>query len=233
MKKLLAAILIIGVLLSLGACRLAPGQSAQPTAPSTDPTDSPTETTVSDVLYTQEIWRADFPVQLQPGYDYTVTGTVGQAGTYDIVEEFTDEEGNLWGKLKSGEGWIDLTLLRTEEMVPPILTIGYASHQELDDPYICEADTSKHAIGIAIHTHEELTDVSLFPMTWDETYKAGEPVFRLEQWMPGKVLVAHLAFPGDLSAYGIRFTDSQGQTHGYTILESGRNGMVYLQEFIG
>ena len=28
------------------------------------------------------------------------------SGTYTIVEEATDEAGKLWGKLKSGVGWI-------------------------------------------------------------------------------------------------------------------------------
>ena len=35
-------------------------------------------------------------------------GSVGQNGTYTIVQEMTDSNGVKWGKLKSGAGWVRL-----------------------------------------------------------------------------------------------------------------------------
>ena len=43
-------------------------------------------------------------------------------------------------------------------------------------------------------------------------------------------LVAELAFPGDMTTYGIRFTDESGTAHTYTVYISGRNGALMLTE---
>ena len=43
-----------------------------------------------------------------PGTEYAVNGTVSKDGVYTIVEEARDKNGGLWGKLKSGAGWIKL-----------------------------------------------------------------------------------------------------------------------------
>lgn len=234
MKKIFATILSVGMLLSLAACSFTrePNQEPGPSHAATQPTDDSTQATASQVLYTRHVWRADFPVQTSPGYDYAPTATIGAVGDYNIIAEQFDDEDNLWGKLESGEGWIDLTLLQAEEITRPALTVGYASQQTLTEPYYCEADDSKYAVGIAIHAHEILTDVSMFPLEMQETYQEGEAFFEIPAWVPGRALVAQLAFPGDLSAYGIRFTDSQGQIHTYTITESGRNGAVFMHESI-
>ena len=43
-------------------------------------------------------------------------------------------------------------------------------------------------------------------------------------------LVAELAFPGDRTMYGIRFTDGSGTLQTYTVYISGRNGALMLTE---
>lgn len=43
-----------------------------------------------------------------PGTNYAVNGTISKGGVYTIVEEAKDKNGGLWGKLKSGAGWISL-----------------------------------------------------------------------------------------------------------------------------
>lgn len=44
----------------------------------------------------------------QPSYDSQIVQSI-PVGTYTIVEERTDSDGNAWGKLKTGLGWICLT----------------------------------------------------------------------------------------------------------------------------
>lgn len=41
-----------------------------------------------------------------PSYDSGIADIIGEAGVYTIVEECTDDYGNIWGRLKSGAGWI-------------------------------------------------------------------------------------------------------------------------------
>lgn len=42
------------------------------------------------------------------GTDYAATGKITDKGSYTIVEESTGTGANLWGRLKSGAGWISL-----------------------------------------------------------------------------------------------------------------------------
>lgn len=47
-------------------------------------------------------------IYLGHGVDYGYSKQVGEDGVYTIVEEAHDKYGNLWGKLKSGAGWVML-----------------------------------------------------------------------------------------------------------------------------
>ena len=58
-----------------------------------------------EVPYTTRV-KAPFNIFAEPRYDYTIVDTVWEKGLFTIMEEKEDEEGNLWGKLKSGLGWI-------------------------------------------------------------------------------------------------------------------------------
>ena len=58
----------------------------------------------------------------------------------------------------------------------------------------------------------------------------GEAFFTLSEMDEEMPLVAELAFPGDMSMYGIRFVDEDGVTHTYSISISGRNGALVLGE---
>lgn len=52
---------------------------------------------------------ATTPIYSAPGYHYTYLGTVGQSTNYTIVEE-KSIGGEIWGKLKSGRGWVPLSM---------------------------------------------------------------------------------------------------------------------------
>ncbi len=43
-----------------------------------------------------------------PGTNYPINGVITDNGVYTIVDEAADSNGNKWGKLKSGAGWIML-----------------------------------------------------------------------------------------------------------------------------
>ena len=59
--------------------------------------------------YLVYISNPDYPIYKGPGYEYACVGTVEIAAQYTIVEERYDSWGNLWGRLKSGAGWIALS----------------------------------------------------------------------------------------------------------------------------
>lgn len=79
-----------------------------PTEPATETPTAPAPTEpASKVPYITQL-PASFDIFNLPGYHYRYVQDVGLTGTYTIVEEQYDEFGNLWGKLKSGIGWVQL-----------------------------------------------------------------------------------------------------------------------------
>ncbi len=60
--------------------------------------------------YLLDILEATHPIYSEPSYSSDYVGTVQYAGYYTIVAEAWDNAGNVWGKLKSGAGWVDISM---------------------------------------------------------------------------------------------------------------------------
>ncbi len=134
MKKLICAVLLLCLLLS--ACGNEPAAPAATPTPEPSPVSTPTPVPVQTPTpaatpsptpesapapspeatpapddfepYIFMVENPGEPVRSGPGYDYAMVGTVELATGYTIVEEQYDSEGLLWGRLKSGAGWIYL-----------------------------------------------------------------------------------------------------------------------------
>lgn len=63
---------------------------------------------IHDLPYTTSLKATD-DICDGPGYDYGYLKEVGEDGVYTIVEERIGDDGFLWGRLKSGAGWVRLT----------------------------------------------------------------------------------------------------------------------------
>jgi len=187
------------------------------------------ESETSSSPYLVKISRGDFPIWQGPGYDYSKAGTVKVAGTYTIVAESRDDEGNLWGKLKSGAGWVDLSLLEREKANPPLITVDYADRDLLQSGnfHYCIADRSEYTVQLAFRAYASLTDVSFFSIDCSIGYAEGPELFYIDRWDSSTPFVADVSFPGDMTMYGIRFTDSSGITHIYAVTMSGRTGPAF------
>lgn len=208
----------------------APTEATQPTQVTQPPTEA---TQPTDGSYLQRVTCADQSVFAGPSYDYSFVATVQQAGTYTIVEETVDEEGNLWGKLKSGLGWIDLTDVRQKEASPPLMTANFADDLLLGSGnYHAYGPTpDEFTIPIAFRVSETVEDVFLYGMLFVETWEQTDELYRLYRLDPDKPFVAHLPFPGDMSMYCISFRDGDGVVHSYTVMISGRNGSLLLTPY--
>ena len=186
----------------------------------------------ADLSYLEKIAWADQSVFAEPNYDSAFVGTVELAGTYTITEEAYDEEGNLWGRLKSGMGWVDLTDIRSEARQNAPVSVNFA------DAHLLESGTyhsftpaeDEYALQVAFRTQETLRDVTLCAMVLNETMEPADVLFSLEELTAEKPLVAALSFPGDMSCYGIRFTDADGAERFFVLSVSGRNGTLCLLE---
>ena len=253
MRKHIAILTALMIALLLCGCAAAPAETLppQPTAtPETEaaaqipteiptepaaPTEVPTEvatekSTEPAVLpYLQKVTFPDQSIFSGPGYDYAYVGTVREAGTYTIVEEAWDAEDNRWGRLKSGAGWIDLTEVRLRLEFPEPISVSYTEDSMPGSDYHHYVGCAEeYAVSLVFRAHEELTDLRLYSMTFNETMELHEELFTLSRLGPEKPLVAKLDFPGDMTTFAILFTDSAGNDRYFTVYLSGRNGLPIL-----
>ena len=169
-------------------------------------------------------------VYADPGYYGEITETLSADGTFTITEEQRDAAGNLWGKLKSGAGWVDLTDIRS--FSAPI-SANFADEALLsggDYQYVA-VENQEYVSKVAFYAYEKLSYVSILATELTEDgFSVGERVYYVDEIMPDKPLVAELSFPGDMSMYIIEFEDESGAGCSYSVYISGRNGMLILDE---
>ena len=250
-----AMIALLAVSLSLWSCGIQQQVTPEPTsAPTTEPTTEPTTqpttvpttepttepTTVPTTVPTTE--PATAPVEAEkeniqqvkavgayifrePSYDGDVVQPMPR-GTYTIVREKMDEEGNLWGELKSGLGWICLTDIRNFDQPVAIGELDPELKKKGDYQEIAIYDGT-YAIPVAIQACEKLTDVFLYSCELrDGEMAPAERLTGMDTLAKGKVLVLWLEFPGDSTTFQLEVVDSRGNPCSYQIATSGRNATL-------
>lgn len=253
LRLLLASILCI----SLAACQPSAPQSSEsqsdPTAASSGdsasvPDGSGANSSVdtsqpsagsgsasTELPYSIQIPNPNVSIYEGPGYDYAVSGIVGTAGTYTIVEEEVDYEGILWGKLKSGAGWVDIASATSQQDSSAPIRARFADESTLSGGRYHEfiAEDSEYMVKLLFTSDEILTDVqlSLLAPGSSSDYEVTKKLYTLEELTPDMPLVAGVVFYGDMTAYGISFTDAQGQSRHFAAYISGRNGSLLLDEY--
>ena len=165
-----------------------------------------------------------------PGYDYGFVMALNIPGSYTIVEEAWDYQGNLWGKLKSGVGWVNLTQVRSSNQNPPLLTANFANNSEVGtDDYNYITDFSDYAVPILFRANQDLDFVNFYAVDYDYN---GLPQLRHLYYhgymAAGTPMVIVASFPGDMTTYAISFEDSLGNVYYYSIYISGRDGSLVL-----
>ena len=68
----------------------------------------PTQTPAANTSYKVQIDIANLNIRKGPGTNYDKTGQFTGKGIFTIVQESKGKGATLWGKLKSGAGWISL-----------------------------------------------------------------------------------------------------------------------------
>ena len=71
-------------------------------------TAKPTQTPAANTFYKVQIDIANLNIRKGPGTNYDKTGQFTGKGIFTIVQESKGKGATLWGKLKSGAGWISL-----------------------------------------------------------------------------------------------------------------------------
>ncbi|MGM9619133.1 MAG: hypothetical protein ACI3W8_04790 [Oscillospiraceae bacterium] len=197
------------------------------------PENGSSETLPSAVPYTLSLDAAT-AIFGGPGYDYAYVQTVGQDGVYTIEEESRDGEGNLWGRLKSGAGWIDLTYLRSTEAEDAPITASFGDDALLRGGQYLEyiVDDSASMVKIVFRAREPLRQLRLTSLQpREDSYETEETLYTLDTLSPETPFVAGVVYYGDMTVYGVSLTDSAGTERCYAVYISGRNGSLVLDEY--
>ena len=186
----------------------------------------------AEIPYVENVSRADQRIYSGPGYDYSCVNTIRKAGLYTIVEEVWDYDGNLWGRLKSGVGWIDLSDSRSAYKETYPVSANYAQHVDLPQDCISAVfDDSQYSVLIAFVANESITDVSFSIMEFgDEGFEIGEVLYTLPELAKGNAFAPQVCFYGDFTMYCLSFVDADGVRRHITVSESGRNGEICMGE---
>lgn len=168
-----------------------------------------------------------------PGYDYLFVQTIWEDGVYTIVEEAQDYEGNVWGRLKSGLGWIDLTKLENEQISKPPVRAGIIDSNMLTGDYIeVIVDDSEFSVNLIFIADGILTDARFTSMLPElDGYTEADLLASMDQITPEKPFVASVVFSGDFTTFGLNFVDENGKRRYYAAYVSGRNGELVLEEY--
>ena len=171
MKRLICILLALCMVLcactGAPAGTTAPHETTVPTLPAetTAPTETvPPETTAPAFQeYTHRIEDPETMIYAGPAFLSGAVALVEEAGTYTIVEEALDRDGNTWGKLKSGAGWICLT----EPTLAPIYA-DYAA-ESFNAYHAYWSDETDYITAIGFTPGEKLTNVRFGLLDWFET----------------------------------------------------------------
>ena len=242
MKRLMRMLLLLMMLMLLCACAAEPAgttlppettlpQTITPTGTTAPPeTTVPPETTLPGVFepYTVPIEDPEAYLYAGPAFVHGISAMVGEAGTYTIVEEITDADGNLWGRLKSGAGWLCLTN-------PPLAPI-YADYAEetFNAFHAYWTDETDYITSIGFTPAQTLTDVKFGLLDWFETesWQMAEVLYTIDEMDPDHAFLAQVVFWGDMTTYGITFTDEDGNARHYALSISGKDGSLICQEYV-
>lgn len=209
----------------------APEETAEPNEVQPVPTP---ETPESKFPYTIRIDNPAQGIYNEPSYDSSKVGMVITATVYTIVEEATDYEGILWGKLKSGAGWVDLDSIYAFDGKVPLVTANFADLSRIEEPYEAYYPAQRYDWGILtdIRVTAPVTNVKL-QMLEPLDYTVYEEYCCVEALEPLQAFVTELYFSGDFTTYGLSFIDEHGVERLFAIGQSGRNGELTVWEITG
>ena len=247
MKKWTVILFILGILATLTACNTAVEPEVEDivistteveettvstdTTVATETTAATEETTVPapqivelEETYYVKIQRSDFPIHSGPGAEHPQVTTVKEAGIYTIVAEYAHPDGTLWGRLKSGVGWVNLDLINNEKHDTTIVTAAHADRALLSggNYHYFSATSSPYSIAVAFRTNNLVYNVSFFQFILGNSgFESGPVLFQLDHWDSGKPFVADLSLDGPGAAWGLKFTDGSGTTQTYILQDGG------------
>lgn len=209
-----------------------PATEATTEPPTEPPTEAPTKPRkpMSEVPYILTLPREGRFVYQEPSYDSPVVQPMPH-GAFTVVEEVYDGQNFLWGKLKSGIGWICLDDIAVPEPLAKGIYAGPCDYALLlvENYYVFHSPESTGTDGIFIQALEDMRDVTIVAcndVSGEETY-----VLSRDTLNAGEAIVLNMPLPYEFGFISVHYVDSQGFIYTYGIFEdySGDGPLYYAQ----
>ncbi len=187
-----------------------------------------------EVPYPIRVSRRDVPVLSEPTYDGLYVQTLAP-GSYEITQEVQDADGLLWGKVESG--WVEIDFAVAAETAADALpvTVVYGEDHLLTGLKMQQAviEQSDYATKLLVQTTRNVHEVTLCQLDFTPKgdYVLGEPLHTVPDLMADEALFFTVVFHGDMTTYGLSFTETDGTRRHLAIYISGRNGQLVVSEF--
>lgn len=183
-------------------------------------TDAPVNEPEPFVPYIERIEDPIYAIYAGPGYDHEYVGMVGVVGAFTIVEEKTDASGSLWGRLKSGAGWVDLTYNRA--LKNKSIDVHYTEAGEKIERMIA-VDEGAYVSFLTVEAKVGVT-VSLYKMGYVGSVE--EKVYLESATLDaGEKIGVQYAFT-DTGSLIIEAARSDGDKQVYVVYQSGKDGSL-------
>ena len=110
------------------------------------------------------------------------------------------------------------------------MTASFAdTEMTVDNMFI--AEQSEYMSFILFTAKEAVTDVRVYAMEFaDEGFVPAEELYAAEQMKKDETLLGGVVFWGDMTTYGISFTDRSGAVRSYELSVSGKDGSLVFAE---
>ncbi len=203
-----------------------PPQSTVPEETTLPPESVPTASEKTDGSYTVKITDPEQAIYDVPSFLGKWVAMFEEAGTYTIVQEYTDADGNLWGKLKSGIGWTCLT-----NPVKTPIRAAYAP-EGFQPTEVYRTIETDFVTELAFTTNQNLRNIQFTLLSWTEDdYTVDSVLHEFDTMTPETPFLAAVVFWGDMTTYGISFVDANEQIRRYALVISGKDGSLLCIEY--
>ncbi|MBQ8166634.1 MAG: hypothetical protein IJZ96_06330 [Lachnospiraceae bacterium] len=167
-------------------------------------------------------------------WDISVSEELSEEKYWDIAAAYSERTITLEFTPFANYEYVDTEASSKE------VSVKWITKEELHETQMGNfvADTSEFEVIAAITAHENIKNLKILSLTYEESDDMGNTIFSVEElytygdFEAGIPFAITLTMYGTIPSYGISYETADGMTHYYAISESGMDGSAVLVEFV-
>ena len=142
----------------------------------------------------------------EPDANSAFSQTIGADGTFTIVEEEYHGNGDCWGRLKSGVGWVNLTDFFCHGNRVPAVTVSETGKiVKNSDHHQAGEGSGEYVVYLTFMAHRTVCNLTLT----EESSTGNQTVMTMSELTPEKPLVVGVLF-SDVNSFELTYRDAAG-----------------------